>query len=1235
MSIRLLHNIPSLLLAALLGLAMATACQDDPLPRPGVPDDGFRMLDFELSFQPLASQSVASRSSGTAIQDIKSLWILVYEPGAGSGDSEYYLRPDLSFKPDAATDGLTITTTTDKSYDGHDKDAISTATFRHVFPYGTYKVIAIANHDLALNAAAATLDDVPDSLRTITKLGSCRFPAWQRPDADNLDEVGTGSSATGFQNVYMSGYFTEVADNQPTDWPVRTPQDVNISGVTKSLHCWLRRAAAKITVEYDASDLNDDIYIYLRSVTVRDVPDACAFFDNNVPTEDRLFQSASTDTDPGDNVGDRIVYYFEGSQAQALTKGDEYKTGWPWISAGRAHYPYRESLEGETIAGSDPHDPTAAALYTYENMQGTGIDKTKLQDADYDGVIDHPSQSHTETDAEGNTVTVFDSYGATDADNPKGVDFKDGVKGCTYIEVEAYYVSAAKGNEGQGPITYRFALGKDAVSDFNVERNTHYRITLKFNGYANDIDWHVEYIEQDNPGIFVPENFLVSYLANTPSKALAEQNPPSDAYWEFCYPIRLAGNTIGDEVTVAIYENNWGPCGENGEVISTSEFDYFQGDVLTAQSGTTITPHINKGAAIAYSGPWHGFLSLYKQPSEQKILDEAAAKSAAEYIWWFSRGDKEYRYYNKNNDSYTNCTTVNVGNVTKGAVTYTKNKKVLWTENGIQREETIDKFYEYGEGYRVYKTTLDGASDPDNGECVYDVGGSPYKVVRRMENGERRVTIYVPLFTRPLQIIGAESWSGNNPYVPYRRMAKLYIAAEVNGSTKYKADCRIYQVRRIVNPKAILRRGDNQSPFTVTLCHTNTSDIDATMIPVQSQGGWRATIYGSGWKFVGANEGLTGSTIRFTVQPTGTAASGAANCAVVLVEYHNYRCTHKIALRQGYDPVEIGGKKWLLNNLEYVSDDGAAHVSACPLNEGSMFRYGNLTQPIDAINNTFHPDLFSRDETPNKTYAFSNGKYLLAPVNPESVAETANGNVYKTWSEIIPTTNGFYNTFTKAYSGSAELAGSSYRVARKDDFQTFLNGNYEFGFGMVYGDGATANARSQTRATHHSWFAKKESIGGFSTSDQYFYGLNIGGDGFAYGLDYNSGTGEGAYGMRCCVAFDGSGNDAYKSIVLPIGMAGHGRRKGKTNAGTVVNGTLHYAVREKANVGDVQYRPLLYRLYGNFGAIYWLGNDKAYVWDLNYSTFDFGAIDISNAGIDGNVTSAVNSSACFIRLIQD
>ncbi len=64
---------------------------------------------------------------------------------------------------------------------------------------------------------------------------------------------------------------------------------------------------------------------------------------------------------------------------------------------------------------------------------------------------------------------------------------------CSYLEVSADYQDTNPDDPKEGTITYRFFLGKNVTDDFDVERNTHYKVTLVLKGKArSEVTWRVE-----------------------------------------------------------------------------------------------------------------------------------------------------------------------------------------------------------------------------------------------------------------------------------------------------------------------------------------------------------------------------------------------------------------------------------------------------------------------------------------------------------------------------------------------------------------------------------------------------------------------------------------------------------------------------------------------------------------------------------------------------------------------
>lgn len=129
------------------------------------------------------------------------------------------------------------------------------------------------------------------------------------------------------------------------------------------------------------------------------------------------------------------------------------------LATGRAYYPCEEN--GTFKYG---HEEAADALFFFENMQGDQP-YDKRQDADEDGELDHPGlPPHLQQ---------------PDKDYSKYRP-KDNVPYGTYIEVDAYYRSINEEKVGSGDIKYRFMLGKNITTNYDAERNHHYKLTLKF-----------------------------------------------------------------------------------------------------------------------------------------------------------------------------------------------------------------------------------------------------------------------------------------------------------------------------------------------------------------------------------------------------------------------------------------------------------------------------------------------------------------------------------------------------------------------------------------------------------------------------------------------------------------------------------------------------------------------------------------------------------------------------------
>lgn len=139
------------------------------------------------------------------------------------------------------------------------------------------------------------------------------------------------------------------------------------------------------------------------------------------------------------------------------------------------------------------HDDTSDALFLYENLHNPGF-----------GAEETEQQWKRPKSVEKTIKAISDYLNAP---------------GCTcpYLEIEAYYENTTKGAYGR--VVYRLLLGEDVVEDFDIKRNTHYKITLRLsgtaaieggqfdsngnflaNGGSNEMTWRVE-SNLGNPGL--------------------------------------------------------------------------------------------------------------------------------------------------------------------------------------------------------------------------------------------------------------------------------------------------------------------------------------------------------------------------------------------------------------------------------------------------------------------------------------------------------------------------------------------------------------------------------------------------------------------------------------------------------------------------------------------------------------------------------------------------------------
>lgn len=1020
-----------------LMIATVTSCYDEFMKQEFI-GEGKASISATLDFKPMSSALSRTRAAGNALKDISSLHVLLY-------------NKDKNLIDKWKIEGYTVSDENRNDSDAENGHRAETSTKRATFKlpeeigFGKYYMYAVANiPDLLTNSAYSEAIQTVDGLKDIPL-------TWDSGNVAN--------------NGQMIGFFTK------SSAPVLSADDESLIVNEKSvkLHAWLRRAASKVTVAFDGSNLKEGVFIYIQSVQIKDIPSQCYLGkDNNVGREGYTLDMPGSGPDMSD--GETITYHEGEHDLQ--------------------NFEYGEGCASHRITVGSPylgsHEETAPALYFYENMQGTGVTMPdKRQDANGDGKLDFPGLPNK----------------PEDPNKEWNYRLKDAVPYGTYIEVHAHYISNNSERLGNGHIIYRFMLGQNETNDYNAKRNCHYKLTLKFKNFANEADWHIEY-EEPEPGVMTPEPYYISYLYNH----------------SMMYPIKV--NTGGrkiEYIKAEILENNWAPYNASSEIYFT-------------------------GAPNGVAAPWNGFLSLHKT-TETVLYENIIGSNEQYYNTVPKRGEREYKDF-----------------VLPGGIT----SKEFTTENS----EPDDK-------YRVEKHPTEANT----------------------------YNIYIPMYTRAKQMISTTGYTGNNPYVAYQRKARVKITTKLEGLDKiFENEVPIYQVRRVVNPKGIYRSSRNNKSFHVVLKRLPREN-DQMFKTFQSEGPWKAYVVketnGKGItlsvtdskttelkddpEYEKAIYGKTGSVIDFNVNFEQSSDNPSDNrYAIIRVEYHNYTCQHLIFVRQGDKPDDLvtGGVKWYAMNMKTTSE-----LASNPLDEGSLFKFGNWSQPIDALSNKnpFEPWI---NVTP--------GDFKVYPEDGLTNAATR-GKMG--WTDITQsnTTNGF---------GNPQMANA--RVATGKDFWELRNSYIEQGYGVLYGDDATETADDIVEV---------------------------------YGYDYEHN--KSGRGMRGCFAYN---RDTGKNLFFPIGASGYGHRK-QSYTGTwgdpeTINGVLRYAAGRTQLYPDPVERPLFYDLYKRPGGIYWLNAEipqnyftptdgVSLGWDINYFSFDFNFIS------KDNLIRSDGSDACFVRCVVD
>lgn len=1120
---------------ALLSL---TACRDDFPAGDYVVGEGEALVEATVNFVPFSDTDLSSRASGDAIRDIETLYLLRYnadeELVACDKIENFNVVKDNNSRPMGEAVG-TVSAETNTAR----------ATFKIPIPFGRYYMYAVANIDIESEWVDKSTYDTVDELLE-------HYVTW-------TDDVS--------RNNQMFGYFTR--DNSAKGH--RAPDLVVVNNQNTHLKAWIKRVASKVTVAFDTRRLKENIYIYLRSVSIRDIPVQAYIGRDNTPGEkDRGISD--------DLVDGETLYFGRATENDLFSDAKLHYMKWKELTAGDSIYGYNSDKNGLPDANlcntakkrlAYEHGENVDALYFFENMQGEG--KSKKQDANNDLEIDFPDPD----------------------ENKPGTGWKDEkIKG-TYVEVEGYYVSEDSVRPGRGTIRYRFMLGQDTDKDYNAVRNRHYKLTLQFNGYANDYDWHIDYKEEAKPGSVAPDTAYVSYFYNQ-AHSFTVRSTPLEGYKLLC-------------VEAVILQNEWRP--DNAEDVDVRGYDFYNKKAWKMQMNSE-DKYVNPRYDTEANDP------------DRKINDPNCE------FGFLSLRSADVRSYDFGEDH----TEQGLKNLVKNARhsyfdavegdTYGSNGYRILGDPSIPGQEFPQE--DTPESGKILGSDLDG---------TYSVH---LEINKRSK--ERNYAVSVPLYTRPKSLgVNWAVYTGGNPYYEHPRKAYVrtvmrFVALDDSQADKYppyQDTCytTVMQVPRVENPRAIYRKHDNRQPFKVQLLSTMIVPLgDLKYQPIVSHGPWSAEIerdpYGlvrlTNGSQVATGEGnrVTGKTeteINFTYTPNRVVGSDQAIGAIITVRYNNNQCVHKIIVRQGYGPVQFsaGGLKWLSYNV--YSD---TELTKSPLSVGSFFRYNSNTRYPIAESNNYRTDCDGR---------FQQGNNPL-PGDVYKLVTTSTLRVW-TWDSI-------YRTNTAAGVGQGQtflennvLTKNGYRLPTPTEVKQDLLENYDvqIAFGIAYADGATGVLRT-TEASNF-----RDTLNHGDPSPKGVQGAVV----YCLAHGDNMFFPFGATGHARRINEEWYAENGGLSKRSSYGLLNYGDVTGRLG-GEANNAAAAGSKGNTYNRDYDNYRPLAYRLPDNFGAIYWLGRGYSDPYDVDNLGLDFNASNnqVSNFPT-GNMFGANGSDALPIRPIMN
>ena len=952
-------------------LLVLAGCRDDYFMNEEIGEGSVAMsvtLWFDQEDAALGTTRAEGGDEGDAIQNINSLCMLFYDM-EGKLVHNYVVKGEgLVLDPDVSGWNYNLEDNRidqDKDEQGNlfEDDKTGTAIFKlSPIKRGRYYIYAVAN--------MGDLSNYKEAIQTRAGLKAIPLQ-W---DIENIAN-----------NSEMFGVFSLTPDRNAQDEPVT----INSPGI--QLHSWVRRAASKVTVAFDGSELYDDVQIYIENITIKDIPKTCALGNPNTPglASDEVFDLSDYYKKPEEwkpKMSARAERYTipnglfkEGKtiKIQELPENLQVLTPENYLHVCNVKHRYLgKGNEGDSQSiVTNTHSHRARSLFFYENMQGRG--KLKYQSVDNGNTIWKP-----EPDEE-----VEDS------------GWKDEKAYGTYVEVTGHYrCTAVNEHVGSGDIKFRFMLGQDIDDDYNAIRNTHYKLTLRFKGYGNDADWHVDYNEP--PGIYVTTPQYISYLYNK------DMNATVKVVGEMKKGYKLVAKILAK--SAKSYGIAGRPSGEDDEV--DPEFTGWK----PWGNGTTAFPWVADGfyymGEIYNDGPWNSFLSLRKT-SVVKIEKPEWEDKASWQIDAVDASYYNYQYYKGMIDGKD-----------RGKREY------MWSENGAGGDDIDGRYTVVSKGSEHIFTIPLYTRAKELVTKTGFTGNNPYVAYPRKEK------------IKFIIVDGNGNQVGDPAYLDMIQVRRIENPKGVWRSAGRKDDFHV----------TLMRLPKEDEPSYVTF-----KSEGAWRAEIMEGGDdfitLEATSEGSGG-IVNTNskriEGASEHLIDFKIKFNGTIKETEVRCAIVCIRYHNYTCEHYIFVRQGYAPITLDGNAesdtnpaWTSFNVYRFDANNKPVYTNSPLEEGSLFRRGNYTAILSSNNERSG---FKFGEGPDGNFkVLEKGKTEESELSWQQLQPSLTNNILVSeWSivgehERIAKIEDFYTLES-----------------------TSIHSNINKGYGVLYGDGATETQSS-------------------------------------------------------------------------------------------------------------------------------------------------------------------------------